>query len=100
MSLDYPFFEELRRRNHPAAKWWKWGDMLYYLGLVPAIILLLPILLTLNPLPPPLQDRLPHLAVWIRTLFGLFVAIFLLGAWLKGKSWRMAKQDGIDVNDY
>lgn len=100
MSLDYPFYEELRRRNHPAAQWWKWGDLLYYLGLVPTILLLLPVLMTLSPLPAPISERLPQLVTWIRTLFGLFVAMFLLGSWLKGKSWRMAKRDGIDVNDY
>lgn len=100
MSLDYPFYEELCRRKHPAAKWWRWGDMLYYLGLVPALLLLLPILLTLSPLPTPFSERLPQLVTWIRYLFGLFVTIFLLGSWLKGKSWRMAKQNGIDVNDY
>lgn len=34
MSLDFPFFEELRKRRHPAAKWWRLGDGLYYLGLL------------------------------------------------------------------
>lgn len=33
MSLDYPLYEELRRRGHKAAKWWRVGDTLYYLGL-------------------------------------------------------------------
>ena len=38
MSLDFPFYEELRRRKHPGAKWWMLGDRLYYLGLLPAML--------------------------------------------------------------
>jgi hypothetical protein len=36
--MDYPFYEELCRRKHPAAAWWLAGDWLYYLGLLPAVI--------------------------------------------------------------
>lgn len=97
MSLDYPFYEELRRRKHPAARWWKWGDVLYYVGLVPSVILVLPALL---PLSGPVAAALPHWKTWVLSLLGFFVAIFLLGSWLKAKAWRMAKRDGIDVNDY
>ena len=34
MKLDYPLYKKLCRRKHPAAKWWKLGGALYYLGLV------------------------------------------------------------------
>jgi hypothetical protein len=47
MSLDYPFYDELRRSQHLAAKWWLWGDILYYLGLLPAVILAIPALWSL-----------------------------------------------------
>ena len=97
MSLDYPLYKELRRRNHPAARWWKWGDALYYLGLVPAVILVFPALL---PVSGPVAAALPHWKIWVQSLLGFFVAIFLLGSWLKGKAWRMSRKDGIDGNDY
>jgi hypothetical protein len=88
MSLDYPFYEELSRRKHPAAKWWKWGDALYYLGIIPTIILIFPALLPFS-----------GSKIWVLSLLGFFMAIFVLGAWLKGKAWQMAKWDGIDGND-
>lgn len=34
MSLDFPYYEALRRRKHPAGVWWRVGDTLYYLGLL------------------------------------------------------------------
>ena len=97
MSLDYPLYKELRRRNHPAARWWKWGDTLYYLGLVPAVFLVLPALL---PVSGPVAAAFPHWKTWVLSLLGFFVMIFLLGSWLKGKAWRMARQDEIDGKDY
>ncbi len=38
VSLDSPFSEELVRRSHGAAWWWRIGDRLYYLGLLPAML--------------------------------------------------------------
>jgi hypothetical protein len=38
MALDLPFLQELRRRNHPAAKWFSLGDRIFYLGLLPGIM--------------------------------------------------------------
>ena len=98
MSLDFPFYEELRRRNHPAAKWWRIGDTLYYIGLLP-----------LFPLVP------FSIANVIRYLFGyssfgvmicflvlstLSFSVFYCGARLKGHSYSLAAKDGIDVDDY
>lgn len=96
MSLDYPFYEELRRRQHPAAMWWRIGDVLYYVGLLPAVILLFPTLWSLFKLP----SGISRWQLWILSLFILFVAIFVLGTRLKLKAWRMAAKDGINVNDY
>ncbi len=97
MSLDYPFYQELLRRQHPAAKWWRWGDILYYLGLLPAVILAFPALWTL------FQFRFSSITrwqAWVLSLFALCIGIFLLGASLKQKSWKMAAKDGINGNDY
>jgi hypothetical protein len=96
MSLDYPFYEELRRRQHPAAKWWRLGDILYYLGLLPAVILLFPTLWSLFKL----SSGISRWQLWILSLFIVFVGIFVLGTRLKLKAWRMAAKDGINVNDY
>ena len=97
MSLDYPFYKELRRRQHPAAKWWRWGDALYYIGLLPAVILAIPALMSLFRLA---FGGIAGWQVWVLFLFAVFVGIFLLGTRLKLKSWTMAARDGIDVNKF
>jgi hypothetical protein len=98
MSLDYPFYEELKRRKHKAAKWWLIGDILYYLGLLPALLILL--------------IGIPYLTVrfflgwsWEALLYLVigFVAggiIFYIGASLKGYSYKLASNDGINPSDY
>lgn len=96
MSLDCPFYQELVKRNHPAAKWWRRGDLLYYIGLLPATVLFFPAAMAWQTLP---ADG-GGWQVWVLYAFGLAVAVFVLGARLKAKSWRMAARDGIDVNDY
>ncbi len=76
MSLDYPFYQELKRRQHPAAKWWWLGDALYYLGLLPALILGIPALVVLIRLP----FGFAKWQIWVLALFVVSVAIFLIGA--------------------
>lgn len=97
MSLDYPFYQELQRRRHPAAKWWRVGDALYYLGLLPALVLAIPALIALVRIPFGAFTKWQRL---ILILFVVFVAIFLLGTRLKLKAWNMAAKDGINVNDF
>ena len=38
MSLDYPMYEEMRRRGSRAAPFWLIGDRLYYAGLLGGIV--------------------------------------------------------------
>src|SRR5258708_2721270 len=97
MSLDYPFYQELRRRKHPAARWWRWGDTLYYVGLLPAAILAIPAVVSLLKLP---FSRIEKWQTYSLTLFAIFLGVFLLGTRLKLKAWTMAARDGISVNDY
>lgn len=97
MSLDYPFYEELRKRQHPAAKWWQWGDILYYFGLLPAVLLSFPFLWSLFNLP---VGGITRAKIWVFALFAFFITIFMIGTRLKLKAWTMAKKDGIDVDDY
>ena len=37
MSLDVPFYRELKRRNRPARHFWAAGDTMYYGGLLTAL---------------------------------------------------------------
>jgi hypothetical protein len=97
MSLDYAFYDELRRRQHAAAKWWLWGDILYYLGLLPAVILAIPALWSFFRLP---FSSMARWQAWVLSLFALFIVIFLVGTRLKLKAWKMAAKDGINVRDY
>ncbi len=96
MSLDYPFYKELRRRQHPGAKWWRLGDALYYIGLLPALILVFPALVALIRLP----FGIARWQVAVLSLLALFAGIFFLGTRLKLKAWTMAARDEINVNDY
>ncbi len=97
MSLDYPFYEELCRRRHRAAKWWRIGDWLYYLGLLPAMF------------------AIPYAGIGLVTglfgagwhrlgsaavIFPTSVFVFLLGVTLKGYSYKLAARDGINASDY
>jgi hypothetical protein len=96
MSLDYPFYQELQRRGHPAAKWWRVGDALYYLGLLPALFLAIPSVIALIEMP----FGYARWQLWVLVLFVFFAVIFLLATRLKLKSWNMAGKDGINVNDF
>jgi hypothetical protein len=97
VSLDYPFYEQLKRRRHPAAKWWRLGDALYYLGLVPAVFTALPALISLLDV---VCGWWPSRRPWPLVTFLAAVLVFLAGARLKLRSWRMAARDGIYVDDY
>jgi hypothetical protein len=96
MSLDYPLYQELCRRQHPGAKWWRFGDALYYVGLLPALMLVLPALVALIRLP----FGIARWQVAVLFLLALFAGVFILGTRLKRKAWTMAARDGIKVNDY
>jgi uncharacterized membrane protein len=38
MALDYPLYQEMKRRGSPAASLWLAGDRMYYAGLLTAVI--------------------------------------------------------------
>ena len=92
MSLDYPLYEELLRRNHPAAKWWRIGDILYYLGLLPAFIsfALMPLAVV--------KGLSGQPWTWTVVAFSAFcfsLSVFFIGLSLKGRAYKMAERDGI-----
>ena len=87
MSLDYPYYEELRRRNHAGALWWRVGDALYYLGSMGGVFATLALLVFVGD-----SAGLIGLAV--------SVAIFFIGVALKRRSYVLGQRDGIRVQDY
>ena len=72
------------------------GDALYYIGLLPALVLAIPALLALVCL----LFGVKKWAVLVLALFVLFTVVFVVGTRLKLKAWTMAAKDGINVNDY
>ena len=100
MSLDYPFYEELVRRRHPAAKWWLVGDRLYYLGLLPTLAAFSGLLPSLGYIW--LVDRNRGGVLFVLCAVVLLVGplVWLLGAHLKEVAYRMAERDGIRPEDH
>ncbi len=98
MSLDYPFYEELRRRKHRAAKWWKLGDCLYYVGLLGTILLFM-IKFVLS-IVAHFCDWSSRVTVYSGIAMIIGIVLFFSGVSLKRLSYTMARRDGIDVDDY
>lgn len=94
MSLDYPLYEEMVRRKSRAAPWWRTGDILYYIGLLTAIV----------SIPAGAGHALWSGSAgsgrWYALAFISGVAIFFGGAKLKAYSYSLAARDGIDPSRY
>ena len=95
MSLDYPYYEELVRRKHPAAWWWLVGDRLYYLGLLSAMlavptagILFLAWLLGLG-------EHYLAVAGVAAVTFPVAAFVFVVGWSVKRHAYTLAERDGI-----
>jgi hypothetical protein len=98
MSLDFPLFEEMRRRGSRGALWWRLGDCLYYLGLLPAYALIVAALLVYGVAR---YFTIPIRVCWVMGIAWMcFVAVFFVGASLKGYSYRLAERGGIDPTKY
>ncbi len=88
MSLDYPDYESIRGKSRSLAVLWQVGDTMYYVGLLGALFWL-PLVNVLYTLSGTFRDR--HLAIPVGLLgFGTFVAVFVLGGWLKGCARKKA----------
>lgn len=96
MSLDYPFYEELCRRRHPAAWWWIVGDRLYYLGLLPALASVA------GAGPALILGLLGAGWHWLLVSLGVLpvgLIVFVTGSSLKQKAYALAERDGITAVD-
>jgi uncharacterized membrane protein len=103
MSLDYPLFEEMRRRNSKAAKWWRIGDILYYVGLIGGFTWLLTVIGNLIYLA--FSENLisqNYLRFVLRSflILGGFILLFFLGGYFKKLSYQIAAKEGINPSDY
>jgi hypothetical protein len=91
MSLDYPFYERPRDAGHPAARWWRVGDVLYYLGILVALLgtpcWLVPVAFWTTLL----RSALP--GALLTLISG--VALTVVGVWTKREAYRRASLDGI-----
>jgi hypothetical protein len=94
MSLDYPYYEELRRRQHHAARWWLLGDRLYYLGLLPAVLAVAGVLMAL------LAGVLGWGWRWLLIAGPVLVAgvgVCVTGWLLKRHAYVLGERDGISA---
>lgn len=80
MSLDFPNFEKMKRECPRAARYWRTGDTLYYLGLLSGIFSVIAFV----------GFRTTNLAL---TAVGSALA-FMLGIFLKRKSYTIAERSG------
>lgn len=105
MSLDYPFYQELKKRRHPGARWWLAGDVIYYFGLLLGLfgipsVLVYSLIYRLEESRWPIFGSGWKTLLWLSIGLACSVAVFVGGALLKRKSYIMAHKDGINVNDY
>ena len=94
MSLDYPLYEEMLRRKSGAAIWWRVGDFLYYLGLLTAMFAI-PVGVGHAVL-----SNSAIIFLWYLLAFVSGVIVFFVGTIFKGRSYLLAKRDGIDLSKY
>jgi hypothetical protein len=98
MSLDYPLYEEMRRRKCKGSFWWILGDRLYYIGLLPAMTLMPGLMIFEIVLR--LLSKQYFAFGWLALCWVICALIFVLGASLKGYSYDLAIKDGIDPSKY
>ena len=97
MSLDYPYYEELCRRKHPAAWWWLVGDWLYYLGLLPGVLSLPSAAIFYVAWQFGLGDRYLALAELAAITFPVAAVVFVVGSSVKRHAYTLGERDGISA---
>lgn len=85
MSLDYPNYEKMKRECPDAARYWRIGDALYYIGLLPAVVTLA------------LAGLLRSGTLLITSACG--AAVWVAGMYVKGRAYRRARKAGCTFDD-
>jgi hypothetical protein len=98
MSLDYPLYEEMVRRKSRGRWFWRMGDYLYYIGLLTLCGSPVLYLIFTGSKAAGLGTPNPHLVAGVAGLLG--ICVFMLGGFLKGISYTIAKKEGIDIQRY
>jgi hypothetical protein len=93
MLDEWQDYEESRRRKHPGARWWRLGFDLRLVGCLPfvvglACVVFLVAMCVLG------ITRWSLLQLPLAVL-GAGVVFLWIGAWIKGRAYRMARKDGI-----
>jgi hypothetical protein len=94
---DLSFHERLKRRSHPAARWWRFGDVFYYVGLLVALLCAPAAALAV------IAGREGLGWWWLAGAVAAFIASVgasCVGMSIKDRAYRMARRDGIDVTGY
>lgn len=84
MSLDFPNFEKMKRECPQAARYWRAGDTLYYLGLLSGVFSVIGFV----------EFRTAGFAL---TAVGSAL-VFALGIFLKEKSYAIAERSGCNFD--
>jgi hypothetical protein len=92
-SLDYPLYEKMKRKSPKASKYWMVGDQFYHAGLF-LTMLCIPALFFVYT---QMESNVILGCVFI-ALIGSNV-ILALGIYFKRKSYELAINAGIDIND-
>ena len=96
MSLDHFYYEELCLQRHRAAWWWRIGDLLYYLGLLPAITALP---LAVVGLAGGLLGFGWYLLAFAAVALPAGAVVGVIGSSLKRRAYTLAEGDGISALD-
>jgi hypothetical protein len=97
VSLDYPYYEELRRQGHRAAWWWLVGDRLYYFGLLPAVLALPAAAVLFVAWLLGLGEHYLTVAGLAALTFPVAVLVFVVGSSAKRHAYTLAERDGISA---
>jgi len=90
-SLDYPLYEQMRKKAPQAAVFWQAGDRLFHLGLLLAMVSI-PLIFYVYT-----QWGAGDYLLWSAVLLALSVVMLALGVYLKRESYKRALKAGIDI---
>jgi len=85
----------MKRHSPRAARWWIAGDRLYHSGLFMTMLCIPTLFFAYAKI-----ETAGDWIVWIVLALFASVGLFGLGIYCKGRSYRIAVQDGIDIDRF